>query len=80
MDTTCFAYNPKKNSCRALSDKSGCGPACPFYKSKAKHEADKEAANQRLAGLPEEDQHYIAETYHRGNRPWLQSAWKGAEA
>jgi len=79
MDKTCFAYD-HKNICRALNDDSGCGPGCPFRKGVAEHKAGMATANRRLAGLSEDRQQYIAETYYRGKRPWLKPRREGGDA
>ena len=74
MDKACFAYTSKGNGCRALIDSSGCGPGCPFRKSTATHKSDRLNAYRLLARLPQEHQQYIAETYYKGKRPWLEAA------
>jgi len=75
MKTNCFAYSPKKG-CKALGGDHGCGYGCPFYKNTAAHEAGVERAHRRLATLPEYHQRAIAEKYHEGKRPWLETTRK----
>ena len=76
MDKTCFAYSHTDNDCVALTDTRGCGPDCPFRKTSAEIEADRLKADRRLASLPQVRQRYIAETYFRGERPWLRNTRK----
>ena len=76
MDKTCFAYITVDTGCRALTDSSGCGPACPFRKTAAELEASQRNADRRLASLPRDRQTDIAQTYFMGVRPWLRTTRK----
>ena len=76
MDKKCFAYDQSDKSCRALHNSSDCGLACPFRKSRTRIYASRRNAYRRLAGLPEEQQQHIAETYYGGARPWRGKARK----
>lgn len=73
----CFAYvvkeKPVKNGrfvktikCDALSDLQCEG--CKFYKTKEKHEADREKAFERINGLSETYRDAIRETYYQNGR------------
>jgi len=68
MNKKCFSYASKKE-CQVLTDNSSCGRNCPFRKTAAQFEADKKAAEKRLASLPQEQRQYIAETYYGRKYP-----------
>jgi hypothetical protein len=76
MDNNCFAFNPTRKKCMALTYRRCSGPDCPFRKSNAEVDASRLKADRRLAGLPEASQQHIAETYYDGKRPWLITARK----
>ena len=78
MKINCFAYNPEKG-CRALLDDSSCGENCSFRKSRAELETGRIKAYRRLALLPDDRQRYIADTYHRGRRVWMEPARKAVD-
>lgn len=70
MNDKCFGMNARGN-CTCLSSKACAGfDVCPFYKSRAKAEADREKANARLRSMPAEHQTAIADKYYKGNMPW----------
>ncbi len=66
-DAKCFAS--KNGKCIALKDRE-CY-CCPFYKTVAEYGKSCGAAFARLAGLPDEQQDYIAAQYYGGTYPWF---------
>ena len=67
MIKNCFAN--KRGECSVMRD-GKCAGICAFYKTKDKHEKDTKSLYDRLAGLPNVHQRYIAETYYGGDQPW----------
>jgi cell fate (sporulation/competence/biofilm development) regulator YmcA (YheA/YmcA/DUF963 family) len=57
-------------------DCDGLHEECPFYKTVEQHRADREAANERLASLPDWQQTAISEKHYGGEKPWLRTAPK----
>lgn len=50
-----------------------CGNGtCSFYQTKEQAETSRKKWNNRLAGLVQSQQAYIADKYHGGKMPWLQ--------
>lgn len=62
----CFAY--KGETCDALDNMECVG--CAFYKTEKQQLKDAEAANERLRGLDNLAQQYLADKYHEGKRIW----------
>lgn len=74
MKDKCFGMNVRGN-CTCLASKECVGfDVCPFYKSRAKAEADREKADARLRSLSAEHQTAIADKYYRGMMPWREFA------
>jgi hypothetical protein len=65
-ETKCFALNG--DECVLLNDRRCYG--CAFYKTVEELGKSQAAAFARIAKLPFEDQHYIAQKYYGGNLPW----------
>jgi cell fate (sporulation/competence/biofilm development) regulator YmcA (YheA/YmcA/DUF963 family) len=51
-------------------DCDGKDENCPFFKTMEKHLADREAANKRIATLPDWQQTAISEKHYGGEKPW----------
>lgn len=70
----CFAYDQNtmgKWGCKALTDNcDGQNEACPFFKTNERHMADRQAANERIATLPDWQQTAISEKHYSGEKPW----------
>ena len=63
--------------CKATTiDCNGMDESCPFFKTVEQHMADREAANERLASLPDWQQTAISEKHYGGEKPWLRTAPK----
>ena len=69
----CFCWQQNMNiPCKGTTvNCNGYDVDCPFYKTPAKYEADKQAAFERIASLPADVQIYISKTYYCGQTPWL---------
>lgn len=78
MATYCFAWDQNNRGvwgCKATTmDCDGLHEECPFYKTVEQHRADREAANERLASLPDWQQMAISEKHYGGEKPWLRTA------
>ena len=86
VDMTCFAkrqfslpigkrlFDEKASSlfgeCKALVCDCPGALECPFYKTKAQLEDEKERAFERIRSLPEYRQLGIAIKYYGGQMPW----------
>jgi len=71
MNTFCFAC--KGDQCIAL-DNPPCASEqlqpCPFFKTQAQFDADREHAMELIAAKTDEEQSYIADKYYQGRMPW----------
>lgn len=76
----CFAWDQNNRGvwgCKATTiDCNGQDESCPFFKTVDQHRADREAANERLATLPDWQQTAISEKHYGGEKPWLRTAPK----
>lgn len=70
----CFAWDQNamgKWGCKATTiDCDGKDESCPFFKTLEKNLADRAAANERIATLPEWQQTAISEKHYGGDMPW----------
>ena len=64
----CFAYDSKKEICKALKAIECVN--CAFYKTRQQLDAEQEATNNRLATLDDTTQQYITDKYHSVKRTW----------
>ena len=69
MNDRCHALQ-KNGKCRAIDGHCPGYELCAFYKPLKQYEQDQQLTYQRLAGLPKEQQDYIADRYYRGKMPW----------
>ena len=78
MATYCFAWDQNNRGvwgCKATTiDCNGRDESCPFFKTVEQIKADREAANERLASLPDWQQTAISEKHYGGEKPWLRTA------
>ena len=70
----CFAWDQNNRGvwgCKATTmECDGRNEDCPFFKTMEKHLADREAANKRIATLPDWQQTAISEKHYGGEKPW----------
>lgn len=80
MAQYCFAWDQNNRGvwgCKATTmDCDGLHEECPFYKTVEQHRVDREAANERLASLPDWQQTAIADKHYGGEKPWLHTVPK----
>ena len=67
----CAFWSEKE--CRATICACVLADDCPFFKTMPEHIASCDAANERLAKLPEDLQTMIAEKYYGGVMPWKET-------
>ena len=76
----CFAWDQNNRgvwSCKATTmECDGRNEGCPFFKTNKQHKADRQAANERIATLPDWQQTAISEKHYGGEKPWLRTAPK----
>ena len=76
----CFAWDQNNRgvwSCKATTmECDGRNEGCPFFKTNEQHKADRQAANERIATLPDWQQTAISEKHYGGEKPWLRTAPK----
>ena len=70
----CFAWDQNNRGvwgCKASTmECDGRNENCPFFKTNEQHKADRQAANERLASLPDWQQTAISEKHYGGEKPW----------
>lgn len=71
MKVNCFAYDPSKEKCKAMTN--NCNDDCVFYKSPDEHKEGRLKNHRRLATLPREQQKCIADKYYAGKMPWQET-------
>ena len=76
----CFAWDQNNRGvcgCKATTmECDGRNEGCPFFKTNEQHKADRQAANERIATLPDWQQTAISEKHYGGEKPWLRTAPK----
>lgn len=76
----CFAWDQNNRGvwgCKATTmECDGRNEGCPFFKTNEQHKADRQAANERIATLPDWQQTAISEKHYSGEKPWLHTAPK----
>jgi hypothetical protein len=80
MAQYCFAWDQNNRGvwgCKATTmECDGRNEGCPFFKTNEQHKADRQAANERIATLPDWQQTAISEKHYGGEKPWLRTAPK----
>jgi hypothetical protein len=80
MAQYCFAWDQNNRGvwgCKATTmECDGRDEGCPFFKTNEQHKADRQAANERIATLPDWQQTAISEKHYGGEKPWLRTAPK----
>ena len=73
----CFAWDQNNRGvwgCKATTmECDGRNEGCPFFKTNEQHKADRQAANERIATLPDWQQTAISEKHYGGEKPWLRT-------
>ena len=76
----CFAWDQNNRGvwgCKATTmECDGWNEGCPFFKTNEQHKADRQAANERIATLPDWQQTAISKKHYGGEKPWLRTAPK----
>lgn len=76
----CFAWDQNNRGVWGCKDTTmecdGRNEGCPFFKTNEQHKADRQAANERIATLPDWQQTAISEKHYGGEKPWLRTAPK----
>lgn len=77
----CFAWDQNNRGvwgCKATTmECDGRNEDCPFFKTMEKHLADRQAANERIATLPDWQQTAISEKHYGGGKPWAKPNIEG---
>lgn len=70
--TECISSTCKggRFACRSIHECVCGGQACPFFRCAAVAAEARRRTNERLDGLPWEQQIYIADKYYGGKMPW----------
>lgn len=69
MSNICYAN--RKNRCRILNVNKCISLDCAFIKTVEEHRDGLKWTNNRIASLDKVTQKHIADTYHKGEYPWL---------
>lgn len=77
----CFAWDQNNRGvwgCKATTmECDGRNEDCPFFKTNEQHKADRQAANERIATLPDWQQTAISEKHYGGEKPWAKPNIEG---
>ena len=77
----CFAWDQNNRGvwgCKATTmECDGRNEGCPFFKTNEQHKADRQAANERIATLPDWQQTAISEKHYGGEKPWAKPNIEG---
>ena len=77
----CFAWDQNNRGvwgCKATTmECDGRNEDCPFFKTNEQHKADRQAANERIATLPDWQQAAISEKHYGGEKPWAKPNIEG---
>jgi hypothetical protein len=80
MAQYCFAWDQNNRGvwgCKATTmECDGLNEGCPFFKTNEQHKDDRQAANERIATLPDWQKTAISEKHYGGEKPWLRTAPK----
>ena len=77
----CFAWDQNNRGvwgCKATTmECDGRNEGCSFFKTNEQHKADRQAANERIATLPDWQQTAISEKHYGGEKPWAKPNIEG---